>query len=40
MHHCGPGETMTTVLGMQDVPRVFGDESLVLSQHAEGMRTG
>lgn len=24
VHHCGPSESMATVLGMQDVPRVFG----------------
>lgn len=40
MHHCGPGEIVTTVLGMQDVPHVFGDGSLVLRQHTEGMRMG
>lgn len=31
MHHCGPGESMATVLGMQDVPQC-------LSQHPEGMK--
>ena len=37
MHQCGPGESMATVLGMQDVPHVFGmGLCLVSIQRARG----